>query len=53
MNSAARIIGLVCVTLTIILWIVTLTMDPTQGSISATVALTAIVTVVGALSLWS
>jgi hypothetical protein len=53
MNSATKIIGFVCVVLTIILWVVTLTTDPTQGSISAAAALTAIVAAMGALSLRS
>ena len=53
MNSAAKAIGFVCVTLTIVLWVVTLMTDPTPGPIGAAIALTAIVAVVGALSLRS
>jgi hypothetical protein len=45
MQRAAKTIGLICVVLTIALWLVTLTTDPTLGSISATVALTAIVAI--------
>ena len=53
MSSALKIIGLVCVILTVLLWIVTLTTDTTPGSIGAAACLTAIVAFVGILSLWS
>lgn len=53
MNSTSRIIGSVCVVLTVVLWIATLAMEPAPGPIGAAVAITAIVAVVGALSLWS
>jgi len=53
MNWASKIIGSVCVVLTVILWIVTLATDPTPGPIGTAAALTAIVAVVGTLSLWS
>jgi hypothetical protein len=53
MNSASKIIGAVCVVLTVILWIVTLATDPAPGPIGAAAAMTAIVAAVGTLSLWS
>jgi len=52
-NLAARIIGFVCVILTVALWVITLTSNPTPASISAAIALTAIVAVVGTLNLSS
>ena len=53
MQQAAKTIGLICVVLTIALWLVTLTTDPTPGPISAAVALTAIVAMVWVTNLWS
>jgi hypothetical protein len=53
MRSASRLIGLVCVMLTIILWAITLTTDPTLGSILNALCLTAIVAIAGLLSLRS
>ncbi len=53
MRSALKIIGVVCVILTILLWTVTLTTDATPGSIGAAACLTAIVVFAGMLSLWS
>ena len=51
MNLAAKVTGFVCVILTIALWAVTLMGDATPGSVAAAIALTAIVALVGALSL--
>jgi hypothetical protein len=53
MNLPSKIIGSVCVVLTVILWIVTLATDPAPGPIGAAAAMTVIVAVVGILSLWS
>jgi hypothetical protein len=53
MQQAAKTIGLICVVLTIALWLVTLTTDPTPGPISAAVALTAIVAMIWVTNLWS
>ncbi len=53
MGSALKIIGLVFVILTIILWTITLTTDATPGSIGAAACLTAIVVFLGILSLRS
>jgi hypothetical protein len=50
MHSASKIIGFVCLILTIVLWAVTLA-DPTPESLGAGIALTAIVAVSGVLSL--
>ena len=52
MQQAAKTIGLICVVLTITLWLVTLTTDPTPGPISAAVALTAIVAITWLTNLW-
>jgi len=51
MYSASRIVGFVCITLTIILWAVTLMTDPTPESVGAAACLTAIVVVVGTFGL--
>ena len=53
MQQAAKTIGLICLVLTIALWLVTLTTDPTSGPIGAAVALTAIVAIVWVTNLWS
>jgi hypothetical protein len=53
MSLASKIIGSVCVVLTVILWIVTLATEPAPGPISAAVAMTAIVAALGILSLRS
>ena len=47
MQTGSKTIGLICLVLTIALWLVTLTTDPRLGPISAAVALTAIVAIVG------
>jgi|GEM_PF-5891433 hypothetical protein len=53
MRSTLKIIGLVCVILTILLWTVILTTDATPDSIGAAAALTAIVVFLGILNLRS
>jgi uncharacterized membrane protein len=53
MHAASKLIGLVCVILTIILWAITLATDRALGSILNAVCLTAIVAIAGLLSLRS
>jgi len=53
MSSALKIIGLVCVILTVLLWIVTLSTDARPDSVGAAACLTAIVVFMGILSLRS
>jgi hypothetical protein len=50
MKSLSRLLGFVCMFLTVLLWVVTLVTDPTPGPIAAAVALTAIVAVMAALT---
>jgi hypothetical protein len=51
MQAVSKILSVVCVVLTIMLWAVTLALDRTAGSIYATVALTVIVAASGLLLL--
>jgi hypothetical protein len=51
MHTASKIMGFVCLILTIVLWAVTLLTDLTPGTIGTAAALTGIVAVTGALSL--
>ena len=50
MHLASRLLGVVCVLLTIALWPVTIMTDPTPGAIAAAGALTAIVALMIALT---
>jgi hypothetical protein len=52
MRSASRLIGFICVLLTVTLWAVTIVTDPTPGPIAAAVALTAIVALMIVLTSW-
>ena len=52
MKLASRLLGFVCVLVTVVLWAVTLMTDPTPGPIAAAGALTAIVAIVIALASW-
>ena len=53
MHFASKIIGLVCVILAVVMWAVTLTIDPTPQSIGAAASLTAILVVGGVLAVYS
>ncbi len=51
MHIASKIMGFVCLILTIVLWVVTLLTDLTPAALGTAAALTGIVAVTGALSL--
>jgi hypothetical protein len=51
MHTASKIMGFVCLILTIVLWAVTLLTDLTPTAVATAAALTGIVAVTGALSL--
>jgi hypothetical protein len=52
MLSASKLLGFICAFLTVVLWAVTLTTDPTPGPIVAAVGLTAIVAVMIVFTSW-
>jgi hypothetical protein len=52
MSTPSKLLGFVCVLLTVILWAVTLTTEPTAGSIAAAGSLTGIVGFTMVFSLW-
>jgi hypothetical protein len=50
MSLVSKLLGFICLLLTIVLWAVTLTMDPTPHSIAAAGALTVIVGLIAVFS---